>query len=203
MTTTRFRRRTPHNGNVDRPDGPVLLGLTALASALLLTACGAAASSATTTAPVGSASASVQPTSAAPPQSVPLGTAVTLPTDTFDVSHLLDHAAPTSPKPEPAGTHWASFAVKHCATAASVQGRWEIDLADGTVASEPTGWPDGLPDAIFPNEDPYAAGDCESGRVYIAMPDGGVASAVVLKPKAAGPVRPEVRWLVGRTSASS
>ena len=134
---------------------------------------------------------------------MPLGATVTLPTDTVEVSHFLDHAAPTSPKPETAGTHWASFAVNQCATAASSQARWEVLLADGTVASEPTAWPDGLTDALFPDNDPYAAGDCGKGLGYVVMPDGGVATAIVLKPRAAGPARPEVQWLIGRTSAAS
>lgn len=181
------------------------LSLASLGGALLLSACAANATTPTdpaSTAPAGSPAAASLPV-APPTQQVPLGTTVTLPTDTFTVSHLLDHAAPGSPKPSTAGTHWASFEMNRCATADSVQGRWEVALADGTTAFEPSAWPDGLPDVILPNDDTYTAGDCEKGRVYIAMPDGGVATAVVLLPKAAGPTRPEVHWLVGRTSAAS
>jgi hypothetical protein len=181
------------------------LGIAALAGILALSACGAAGSTDTSAtgsvAPTGAATAAA---AAAPAdQKVPLGTSVTLPTDTFDVSHFLDNAAPKSPKPDKPGTHWASVEVKQCATAASSQGRFEVALADGSTASEPTAWPDGLPDVLLPNEDPYAAGDCEHGRVYFAMPDGAVATAVVLQPKVAGPVRPEVQWVIGRTSAAS
>lgn len=180
-----------------------LLGLVAALGAVALTACSGDA--ATTGSPVAATSAA-SPAAASPSPDatrVPLGTKVTLPSDTVLASHLVDDAAPQARKPDTPGTHWAAFDATQCAVTDSRQGSWSLLLADGSTASEPTSWPEELPHALLPSEDPLPAGSCVSGRVYIAMPDGATATAVVLEPRALHPTRAQVDWVVGRTSAAS
>lgn len=158
----------------------------------------AAAASSTSASPT-----SASPSSAPAAQQVPLGTKATLPSDTVQVSRFLGTAAPAARKPDTPGTHWASFDVTQCAVTDSHQASWEVALADGGTASEPTSWPEELPDALLPMEEGMPAGSCVHGRVYVAMPDGAAATAVVMQPRALNPTRPEVRWVIGRTSAAS
>lgn len=189
-----------------RTRGLALLGLTIALSTTALVAC----SSGSTTGPASPAAATsstgASPTAASPepaPVRVPLGQLVTLPSDTIEVSHLVDNAAPKARKPDAPGTHWAAVDVKQCATTESRQGSWKLALADGSTASEPTEWPQELPDALLPSDEVLTPGFCVKGRVYLAMPDGATATAVVLEPRALHPTRPQVDWVVGRTSAAS
>lgn len=197
------------------PDGRTrvgaMLGLTAaLTATTLLTAC----SSPAPTASVTSARAPSSPTTAASPapsesstaaeaQRVPLGQKVALPSDTFEVGRFLATAAPKARKPDTPGTHWASFEVKQCAVTDSRMGSWKVALADGTFASEPTSWPQELPSVLLPYDETIPPGTCLGGRVYVAMPDGATATAIVLEPRLSNPARTEVQWAIGRTSAAS
>lgn len=185
----------------------------ALGATAVLTGCGGTASGATPSASLTSAraprTATSEPTTTAPAPAepsatqVPLGDTVTLPSDTVTVTRLLPTSAPDARKPDTPGTHWASFDVKQCAVTDSRQGSWKIALADGTFASEPTSWPEELPGALLPSDEMMPPGYCVQGRVYIAMPDGATATAVVLEPRAGQPGREQVEWVVGRTSAAS
>lgn len=126
-----------------------------------------------------------------------MGATATVPIDTITVTTYVDKAAPKATKPDTPATHWASAAVKQCATAASSQGKWEISLTDGAPASEATSWVKGqLPQQLQPSDEPLAAGDCVSGNVYFVMPDGATATGIVLRPSAGAPGRPQVTWTI-------
>jgi hypothetical protein len=175
--------------------------VTALTIAFLLAGCssGSGTSGAVAASSPGVAASSPPVSeSSAPAQTVAIGATATLPTDTITVASFLDNAAPKATKPGDVPTaHWASAAVKQCATAASGQGRWELALTDGTTAPEAASWVEGeLPHQLQPSRDALAAGDCVSGNVYFEMPDGAKATGVVLKPSVASPSRPQVTWTI-------
>jgi hypothetical protein len=173
-------------------------GATALAAALLLVGCSSAGSSSSPSAVVSSQSTSGSPVASAPTaQTVAVGATATLPTDTITVTAFTDNILPKATKPSDPDTHWASAAVKQCATGASRQGKWEVALANGGTASEAKSFIDGeMPNALVRDEvGMLAAGDCVSGNVYFFMPDGAKATGVVLTPTVAPP-RAQVTWTV-------
>jgi hypothetical protein len=183
-----------------------LLGLALALSTSALAACSAGAATTEAAPAAATSTAAPSPSAASPgpaPVRVPLGQKVTLPSDTVEVGHLVDDAAPKARKPDQPGTHWAAFQVQQCAVTDSRQGSWKVALADGTTAAEPTSWPLELPDALLPSDEVLPPGFCVHGRVYIAMPDGATATAVVLEPRELHPTRAQVDWVVGRTSAAS
>ncbi|MFN8157821.1 MAG: hypothetical protein U0R68_10410 [Candidatus Nanopelagicales bacterium] len=189
-----------------RTRGLALLGLTLALSTTALVACSSGSTAAPASPAAATSSTGVSPTAASPepaPVRVPLGQKVTLPSDAIEVSHVVDKAAPEARKPDTPGTHWAAFQASQCAVTDSRQGTWKLLLADGSTASEPTAWPEELPHALLPSDEVLPAGSCVAGTVYIAMPDGATAAAVVLEPRALHPTRPQVDWVVGRTSAAS
>ena len=200
--------RTPASTDVAIRAGGMAGLVVALTASLALAGCGTSpdqpAVVSSTAASGGLPTAGAAATSPAPAaQQVPLGKMVVLPTDTVVVSRFLDHAAPSAVKPDTSGTHWASFDTTQCATAESKQTRWKVALADGGTASEPSSWGGDLPHVRLPMDETFTPGFCEKGSVYVEMPDGAVATAVVLQPSDGHPVRPEVRWVIGRTSAAS
>lgn len=170
-----------------------------LAAASLIAGCSSSSGTAGTSSapPTSSPPTESSAPSAAPAQTVAMGATVTLPSDTVTVSSFADKAATTARKPSTASTHWATAQVKQCATGASGQGQWKLALKDGTTAAETTEWYDELPTPLQQYGDPLAAGDCVSGLVYFVMPDGAVASGVVLQPTVTAPTRPQVTWTIG------
>jgi hypothetical protein len=178
--------------------GLVPMAATALTASLLLAGCSSTSSSSGSGGSASSESTSSTPVPSAPPaQTVAIGATATLPADTITVTAFTDKVVPKATKPSEPATHWASAAVKQCATGASSQGKWELALASGDTAPEPTSWTEGeLPHQLQPSNDRLAAGDCVSGNVYFVVPDGATATGVVLKPTAGTAARPQVTWTV-------
>ena len=133
-----------------------------------------------------------------------MGATATLPTDTITVIAFTDNILPKATKPSDPDTHWASAAVKQCATGASHQGKWEVALANGGTASEAKSFIDGeLPNALVRDDvDMLAAGDCVSGNVYFFMPDGATTASTTTRRLARSP-HPTTRATTRRSSQRS
>lgn len=175
-----------------------LSGIVAIGgAALLLTGCSSSGSASSSASPAESAGGATSSAPTAAAQTVAMGASVMLPNDTVAVTAFTDNAVPKATKPDTPSTHWASAAVKQCATGDSIQSKWELPLADGSTANEPSSWIEGeLTTQLQPGSEPLTAGDCLTGNVYFVVPDGAKATGVVLKASTL-PARPQVTWTIG------
>lgn len=183
-------------GGTHRPSALAVLGLTVV-SVAALTACSAAGAS-SPSAPESSASGAVIEASPSPVQAS-MGTSATTPTLAITVSEVKDEAAPTATQPTEAGTHWATAAVKECATTDARPARFTLTLADGSDALETPSWPDGLPTPLIPTGEGMPAGQCIEGLVYFVVPDGASIVEVVAQGSSTSP---SVTWPVVRAKAT-
>ena len=188
---------TAHSGRT-----PALASLVVTVAAIAaLAGCSAAAGSASSSAPssdpaVSSSSSSPAEAEASPsPVAATLGTSAQTPTLAITVTDVVDGAAPKATQPIEPGTHWATAAVKECATTDARPARLALTLADGSQALETQQWPDGLPTPLIPTGEGMPAGQCISGLVYFAVPDGATVTEVVALGSSTSP---QVSWPVLR-----
>jgi hypothetical protein len=120
-------------GGTQRPSVLAVLGAT-LFGVAALTACSAAAGSTPSTPESSTSSAAAEPSPS--PVQASMGTSATTPTLAITVSEVRDKAAADSTQPTDAGTHWATAAVKECATADTQPARFALTLADGSEVRE-------------------------------------------------------------------
>ena len=183
-------------GGTQRPSALAALG-TALVSVAALTACSAAAGSAPSTPGTSSSSAVVEASPS--PVQASMGTTAATPTLSITVTEVQDEAAPNATQPTEAGTHWATAAVKECATADTQPARFTLTLADGSDARETPSWPDGLPTPLIPSGEGMPSGQCAQGLVYFVVPDGASIVDVVAQGSSTSPT---VTWPVVRAKAT-